>query len=177
MKQLIKLLPVILPLLCFGQKQTATVNAYMKLSFTTSSFTVTDYYITLDNNVNNESSALFISKKPTSKEILQAALANISDSFIVTKNNTPVYCIIVGASPYEDIVVTDLQTTKKMVFKSNFKGAVTANRAIEIVGKGYDNEQGGMRDGKLYFDNRALPIVSNDDIKATITNVLNELPK
>jgi len=176
MKYLIQLVLLVSPFLSWGQeKDTKSIFSYEKLTFSSNDFTVIDHYISLDNNINNQNSPFFISKKPTSQQILQSAFGTISDSFIVTKNNIPVYAILVGVSPYKNIVAVNLKTKQQTTFPSNFKGDITANRAIEIISNGYDSKGGGIVDGKLHFNNQVFGIISNEDIKTRIISILEEL--
>ena len=176
MKNLFYLMLFVSPFFCYAQdKNTSPLHSYEKLTFNYKEFTVIDYYITLDSNINNEKSGLFISKKPAPAQILDAALNTISDSFVVAKNNVALYTIIIGASPYNSIKTVELKTGRQNTFTPNFTGNITANRAIEIVSNGYDKKKGSIVDGVLFFNNRKLNIISNSDIKTEISSIINNL--
>jgi hypothetical protein len=176
MKNLFYLMLFVSPFFCYAQdKNTSQLHSYEKLTFNYKEFTVIDYYITLDSNINNEKSGLFISKKPAPAQILDAALNTISDSFVVAKNNVALYTIIIGASPYNSIKTVELKTGRQNTFTPNFTGNITANRAIEIVSNGYDKKKGSIVDGVLFFNNRKLTIISNSDIKTEISSIINNL--
>lgn len=176
MKNFFYLMLFVSPFFCYAQdKNTSPLHSYEKLTFNYKEFTVIDYYITLDSNINNEKSRLFISKKPAPAQILDAALNTISDSFVVIKNNDALYTIIIGASPYDSIKTVELKTGKQNIFTPNFKSNITANRAIEIVSNGYDKRKGSVVDGVLLFNNKKLTIISNSDIKTEISSIINNL--
>jgi hypothetical protein len=163
-----------LPFGLFGQtKNNLSVNSYEKLSFENAGFLVKDYYIPLDGNINNNNSAIYLSKKPDMDDILKAATIFKTDSFTVEKNKKILYSMILyvnSSSSY--LSVTNIVTGKQRNFPCKFDGVISANRAIEITGKRYDNK-GSVIDGVLNFNSVQYKIVSNKEIEATITGILN----
>ena len=163
-----------LPFGLFAQtKNNPSVNSYEKLSFENEGFLVKDYYIPLDGNINNNNSAIYLSKKPGMDDILKAATIFKTDSFTVEKNKKILYSMILYVnSSYSYLSVTNIGTGKQRNFPCKFDGVISANRAIEITGKRYDNK-GSVIDGVLNFNSVQYKIVSNKEIEATITGILN----
>jgi hypothetical protein len=106
-------------------------------------------------------------------DILKAATIFKTDSFTVEKNKKILYSMILyvnSSSSY--LSVTNIVTGKQRNFPCKFDGVISANRAIEITGKRYDNK-GSVIDGVLNFNSVQYKIVSNKEIEATITGILN----
>ena len=171
MKKLTLLLLAFLPLVSYSQV-TPSYHSYNKLSFETGDYKVTDYYIPLDKNINDSSSALFIAKKPTREQLIIVAITEQSDSLVITKMGLPVYMIKLSAGE-GGINVTDLKTGQRKSF-ALANGDITANRAIEIAGSDKDKGSKGMRDGVLYYNKKQYKIVSNEVIKEQLSAMLEK---
>ncbi|WP_413667661.1 hypothetical protein ACEN9X_24690 [Mucilaginibacter sp. Mucisp86] len=163
-----------LPLGLFAQTGNhLPVNSYEKLSFENAGFLVKDYYIPLDGNINNDRSAMYLSKKPGMDDVLKAATTFKTDSFTVEKDKKVLYSIILHIDPSSSyFAVTNISTGKQRNFPCKFDGVISANRAIEITGKRYD-KNGSVVDGILNFNSAQYKIVSNKEIETTITGILN----
>ncbi|MNU15439.1 hypothetical protein D3C71_35740 [compost metagenome] len=147
-------------------------------SLTLSEEKVDDYvlnsnYYTLANNISNRNSSVFINEQPSLDEIELAATKLPSDFFLVVKNLSPVKMIMLAEKPEKVFFVIDPATGSNEVFPIDIKGDITENRANEIIEQKFDKK--AKIDGNiLFFNNKKLSIISTEEIKTKVKNLINE---
>lgn len=144
------------------------LNFMVKSTDEVQGYTLTDYYYTLNNNVNNSSSAAYIAAKPSLNAIEQAALTLPSDSFTVAKNQQVLLTVKLVMTPQKAFIINNLATGQQKTVACSLKGDITANRAIEMVSNGYEKNKASVVDSYLYFNHKKTPIIENDNIKAEV---------
>lgn len=176
MKILITAAIALLPFTLSAQTKAYTpYYSYEKLSFQTGDFSVKDYYIPLDDNIDNTKSNMYVSKKPGAEDIFKVATNFKTDSFTVAKNDKIVYSVNLFINPSSAYAeVKNLDTNKQQTVNLKFDGIISANRAIEITGKGYDRN-GSVIDGVLSFNRHKYKIVSNKEIQDKLTGILKDV--
>ena len=157
----------------FGQTTGPTgYYTYEKLKFEYNGYSVVDHYITLDKNINNAASRFYISKKPERAEIMQAALTMPSDSFTVAKGPNLMYTIKFTQQAGGQFEVRNQANGETRTVKCDFKGVISANRAIEIVGNQYEKKGAGLVSGVLTFNKKTYPVISNEQIRKEIEKLI-----
>lgn len=133
---------------------------------------ISNYY-TLRNNINVKSSSVYIADNPTKDQILQAATTLPSDFFIITRSQQVVNMVMLVNSPSRKFMILDPATSKHYEVDCSLKGDITENRATEIISANYD-AKATIDGNQLYFNNRKLTIISNEDIKQSLVALINK---
>lgn len=136
-------------------------------------FKLISNYYTLENNIENKQSSVFISENPSLTEIEKAATELPSDFFIITKNQQISNMILIVNEPKRAFVVVDIRTNEQTEFKCNLKGDITENRAKEIIDSKFD-DNGKIKKGKLYFNGKKFKIITNLDIEKAVLSLINK---
>jgi hypothetical protein len=138
---------------------------------------ISNYY-TLKNNIENPHSSVFISTNPTLNEIENAAIDLPSDFFILTKKQKIVVMIMLQNDPKREFMTIEISTGKQSNFPAELRGDITENRANELIKGNYD-PNAKILNGKLFFNNKEFTIIPNQEIKATVLNLIkkNKLDK
>lgn len=136
-------------------------------------FKLISNYYTLENNIENKQSSVFVSENPSLNEIEKSATELPSDFFIVTKNQLISNMILIVNEPKRVFVVIDIGTNEQTEFKCNLKGDITENRAKEIVDSKFD-ENAKIKNGKLYFNGKKFKIITNLDIEKAVLSLINK---
>ena len=147
-------------------------------SITLSEEKMTDYqlntnYYTIDNNVNNKNSSVFISDNPTLDQIEKFATRLPSDFFLIVKNNSPINMIMIVDNPEKKYFVINPSNGVNKKFDCTIIGDITENRANEIIDKKYDSKA-KIEGYKLYFNNKEFTIISNNEIKKGIVKLITD---
>ncbi len=133
---------------------------------------ISNYY-TLENNIENKKSSVFISEKPSLSEIEKSATELPSDFFIITKNQQISNMILIVNEPKKAFVVIDIVTNKQSEFKCKLRGDITENRAKEIIDSKFD-DNGKIKNGKLYFNDKKFKIITNVDIEKAVLSLIEK---
>ncbi|WP_041567207.1 hypothetical protein [Nonlabens dokdonensis] len=136
-------------------------------------FNLISNYYTLENNIENKNSSVYISNSPSLNEIEKSATELPSDFFIITKNQQISNMILIVNEPKRVFVVIDIGTNKKSEFKCKLKGEITENRAKEIIDSKFD-DNAKIKDGKLYFNNKKFKIITNADIDKAVISLIKK---
>lgn len=132
----------------------------------------TNYY-TIDNNVNNKNSSVFMSETPTLDQIEKFATKLPSDFFLIVKDNSPINMVMIVENPDKKYFVINPSTGNSKTFDCNLQGDITENRAKEIIEQKYDSTA-KINDNKLFFNNKEFMIISNDELKNSITKLIEK---
>ncbi|AYL94436.1 hypothetical protein [Mucilaginibacter celer] len=176
MKTLITAAIALLPFTLTAQTKAYTpFYSYEKLSFQTGDFLVKDYYIPLDDNINNPKSTMYVTKKPGMQEIFKTAVDFKTDSFTVAKGEKLVYSVNLFINPSSAYAeVKNLATNRQQTINLKLDGVISANRAIEITGKDYDRNA-SIIDGVFSFNRNKYKIVSNKEIEEKLSGMLKDI--
>jgi hypothetical protein len=130
-------------------------------------------YYTLQNNIDNKGSSVYIADKPTLDQIAKAATNLPADFFILSKNGSILKMILVNTYPAKwFLVVTPGQAGPKK-YKNPLNGDIAENRANELIKAGYDSAS-KIADGKLRFNDKRYNITSNAEIKDAVMRLISE---
>ncbi len=145
-------------------------------SVTTKEETVKDFqfssnYYTLKTNIENKKSSVYISDSPTLKEIESASINLPSDFFIITKKQGVLNLIMLQNYPKRLFFVINMETRKQNEYPCSIKGDITENRANEIIKEKYDVEA-KIKGNKLFFNNKKLTIISTEEIREAVLNLI-----
>jgi len=132
----------------------------------------TNYY-TIDNNINNENSSVFINQNPTLEQIETFATRLPSDFFLILKDNSPISMIMIVENPEKKFFVINPANGINKTFDCSIKGDITENRAKEIIAKKYDSKA-KINGNKLFFNNKEFKIISSNEIKRGITKLITD---
>ncbi|WDF45188.1 hypothetical protein PQ459_09785 [Chryseobacterium sp. KACC 21268] len=132
----------------------------------------TNYY-TIDNNINNKNSSVFMSENPTLDQVEKFATKLPSDFFLIVKDNSPINMVMVVENPDKKYFVINPSTGNSKTFECNLQGDITETRAKEIIEKKYDSTA-KIIDNKLFFNNKEFKIISSDELKKGITKLIEK---
>jgi hypothetical protein len=130
-------------------------------------------YYTIKNNIENKNSSVYISNNPTLDQILNFATFLPSDFFLITKGNGMVNMVIIINSPSRKYIVINPMTGKQSQFDCSIIGDITENRATEILREKYDTKA-RMEGSTLYFNGKNLKVISNQEIKNNILELIDK---
>ena len=176
-KNMTKLLTTLLMLLatqCFSQTDHNGNPVFNSISInedTLKDFHLLGNYYTLKNNIENKNSSVYISKRPTLKEIENAALNLPSDFYLVSKNQATLNLIMIVNKPNRQYFVVNPTTGKQLQFPCSIEGDITENRANEIIKEKYD-PKANINGNKFFFNNKTLTIIPSEVIKKNILDLI-----
>jgi hypothetical protein len=133
---------------------------------TIKNFQLISSYYTLQNNIANKGSSVYISDKPTLDEIENAATNLPSDLFVLMKNQAILNMVMILNKPTRQYFVVNPTTGKQQQIPCSLVGDITENRANEIIKEKYD-PKAKIEADKLFFNNKKLTIISTTEIKKT----------
>ncbi len=136
-------------------------------------FKLVSNYYTLKTNIDNKQSSVFISPKPTLKEISEAAINLPSDFFLVVKGEAIINMVMLLNQPSRKFLVVNLSSGQKREFDCALKGDITENRANEIIKENY-NPKTKIEKTELFFNDKKLKIISNNDIRASVIELIEK---
>lgn len=147
-------------------------------SVSTNEETIKDFklisnYYTLKNNIENKTSSVYISGNPTLAEIENAAINLPSDFFLITKNQAIISMVMIQNIPTRQFLVINPMTGLQKQFTCSLKGDITENRANEIIKEGFD-PAAKIKGDKLYFNNKKLTIIENQEIKDAVLKLIEK---
>lgn len=133
--------------------------------------TLISNYYTLENNINNSNSMVYISNEPTLDEIEEAATANASDFFLLTKENKMVVMISLVNSPKREFMVIIMKNNKQKFYSCKLVGDIAENRASELITNQYDPEA-YIENNILFFNKKTFRIINNNDIEEAVLELI-----
>ena len=136
-------------------------------------FNLTSNYYTLENNIENKNSSVYISEKPSLNEIEKSAIELPSDFFLITRNQQISNMVLIINEPKRAFIVIDINTNKQSEFNCELKGDITENRANEIIKAKFDTNA-EIKKGRLYFNNKKFKIITNSDINKAILSLIKK---
>lgn len=175
-----KFTTIILTLLIFGQVLGQTDNNGNPVfnSISTSEKAVDDFllitnYYTLNNNIENKLSSVFISETPSLEQIEESAINLPSDFFLLTKESKMVVMILLQNDPKREFMTIEIKTNKQSTFPCKLTGDITENRANEIIKEKYD-ENATISNDILNFNGKQFKIISNQEIEKAVLALIKK---
>ena len=176
MKFLLSLLTTLLTLSCFSQTDHNGNPVFNSIPMGEDSLNgcqlLANYY-TLQNNIDNKTTAVYISDKPSIDEVTKAATNLPADFFILVKNGQVVKLILINSYPKKWILVSTPGEAEPKKYKNPLGGDIPENRANELIKAGYD-ATATISDGKLSFNGKRYTITTNQEIKAAILDLIRK---
>lgn len=120
-------------------------------------------YYTLKNNIENPLTSVFISKKPSSEEIINSATKLMSYNFILLKGQNIVDLIAINEIPNREYNILNQKTGESKVIKSEIKGEISENRALEIIENKYD-KSAKIENGVLKFNGKTYVVYTKESL-------------
>lgn len=133
---------------------------------------VSNYY-TLNNNIDNKSSSVFISENPTLAEIENAAINLPSDYYALTKDNKIVAMIMLRNDPERQFTVITIADNSSFTLPCELIGDITENRANELIREKYDPAS-FVDNGILTFNNKKLKIITGAEIEGAVVTIIEK---
>src|ERR1700730_18281462 len=141
MKQFLIIIFILISTLSYSQidhKGNPVFNSIQAGEDTISDFNLISNYYPLKTNIENKSTAVFISENPTLDEVLDAATKLPSDFFLIMKGQNVIKMILINNFPTKYFFVINPNTRKGEKYKSPLKGDITENRANDLIKEKYD---------------------------------------
>lgn len=147
-------------------------------SITTNEETVNDFqfisnYYMLKTNIENKNSSVYISDNPTLEEIGNASINLPSDFFIITKKQGMLNLVVLQNYPSRQFFVINPETRKQNQYTCSINGDITENRAKELIKEKYDIKA-KIKGNKLFFNNKKLTIISTEDIRKAVLELIKK---
>ena len=130
-------------------------------------------YYTLQNNIENKNSSVYISEHPSLEQIIRAATALPSDFFIIVKGQTVLSMVMMSNTNERKFIVLDPATGNQKLFNCTVKGDITENRANEIIKMKYDSAA-LIKDNKLFYNHSQFEVISNKDIRQAFLDLIKK---
>lgn len=136
-------------------------------------FLLVSNYYTLENNIENKQSSVFVSENPTLDQVEYAAINLPSDFFILTKKSKIAVMIMLQNDPKRQFTAVEMRTNQESTFPCNLAGDITENRAREIVKEKYDTTA-TINEGILAFNGKEFKIISNKEIEGAVSALIKK---
>jgi hypothetical protein len=176
MKLLLTVLTILITVACFSQTDgngNPIFNAIEMGEDSLNGYQLLANYYTLQNNIDNRGSSVYIADKPTLNQIATAATNLPADYFLVLKNGSVLKMILVNTYPKKWFLVVTPGQAEPKKYENPLKGDIAENRANELIKAGYDSAS-NIADGKLRFNDNRYTITSNAEIKEAVIHLINE---
>jgi hypothetical protein len=128
-------------------------------------------YYTLRNNIDNKTTSVYISDKPTPEEVATAATRLPADFFILMKGANVIKMILVNYYPKKNILVVTPGTPEPTSYPNPLKGDIAENRANELLKAGFDS-LAAINNGRLTFNNRHYTVTPDADTRQAVISLI-----
>lgn len=135
--------------------------------------TLISNYYTLKHNIENKRSSVFISETPTLDQIENAAMHLSSDFFMITRHNKMVVMVMLQNDPERQFLVIEMKNNKQSDFPVKLEGAITENRAKEMIKEKYD-PVASIENGQLKFNGKEFKIISTQEIEDRVLALIKK---
>jgi hypothetical protein len=171
MKYLLTILAISSALSCFGQTGNPVFNSIPVGQDSLGECKLLANYYTLQNNIDNKTTSVYISDKPTIDEVAKSATNLPADFFILVRNNQILKLILINNYPEKWILVTTPGDFEPKKYKNPLKGDIAENRANELIKARYDSSA-FISDGKLSFNGKRYRINTNQLIREVVIDLI-----
>lgn len=134
-------------------------------------FLLISNYYTINNNIENKRSSVYVSEKPTLDEIEKFAIDLSSDFFIMTKDSRVIAMIMLQNKPKREFMTITMSNHKQKMYPCNLKGDITENRANELIQQKYD-ATATIKNNILVFNKKEFKIISNEEIEKAVLELI-----
>ena len=128
-------------------------------------------YYTLQNNIDNPASSVFIDKKPSLNQIEAAAVKLPSHFFVLTRNEQVVSMVLLTEDPRRQYVVVDLNTGEPKTFPCTLTGDLPEERVLELLDLGWD-PAAKRQDNRFYFNDKPFTILPAAALQADVRKLI-----
>lgn len=176
MKRILTIILILTTVKVFGQTDqngNPIFNSVTLKQEKVNDFELVSNYYTIKNNIDNKTSSVFVSKKPTLKQVENASINLPSDFFLITKDQNVLNLILLQNYPKRQFVVMNPQTGTSNQYNSNLIGDITENRAMELLKEKYDSKAKIDKE-QLTFNGKTFKIIPNSEIFKAVIKLINE---
>jgi len=128
-------------------------------------------YYTLQNNINNANSSVFLDSNPTPEQAMIAAINLPSDFVAIRDSQTVIAIILMVNKPKREFLVIDPIRQSQFKLPCNLLGDITSNRANELVKHDFESKS-YIQKGELFIQGRKLKIISNKALEKKIMDII-----
>ncbi|HTR31570.1 MAG TPA: hypothetical protein VMH27_19995 [Puia sp.] len=171
MKYHLTILAISSTLSCFGQTGNPVFNSIPVGQDSLGGCKLLANYYTLQNNIDNKTTSVYISDKPTIDEVAKAATNLPADFFILVRNNQILKLILVNNYPEKWILVSTPGDPEPRRYKNPLKGDIAENRANELIKARYDSSA-SISNGKLNFNGKRYRINTNQQTREVVIDLI-----
>jgi hypothetical protein len=175
MRKITLLLFLILSTITFGQTDKNGNPVFNSMSIDeikiNDDFKLIVNYYTLENNIENPLSSVYISKKPSDKEIIKSATELMSYNFLLLKNQKMVDLIALNEKPLRAFNLRNLKLGKVKDYKSKIMGDISESRANEIINSKFD-DKAKIENNILTYNGETYSIYSKQEVIDEILNII-----
>jgi hypothetical protein len=129
-------------------------------------------YYTLQNNINNANSSVFLDSNPTPEQAMIAAINLPSDFVAIRDSQTVIAIILLVNKPKREFIIIDPIRQSQYVLPCNLIGDITSNRANELVKHDFESKS-YIQKGELIIQGRKLKIISNKALEKKIMDIIS----
>jgi hypothetical protein len=128
-------------------------------------------YYTLRNNIDNKTTSVYISDKPTTEEVATAATRLPADFFILMKGDKVIKMILVNYYPKKNFLVVTPGAPGSTSYPNTLKGDIAENRANELLKAGFDSLV-AISDGRLTFNNKHYTVTPDAATRQAVISLI-----
>jgi len=149
------------------------VKSVIVSEVTIKDFQLSANYYTIKNNLSNRSSKAYVADRPSLGQITAAAVRMPSEMYTVSKKGNQLSMILFIAGGENTFLVIDPLSKIQTAFKTNLTGAITENRAKELIKEKYD-PAASIKGGQLTFSKMQHTIIPNEKISAAVIALIEK---
>lgn len=146
---------------------------YEKYNFKYKCYEIKDCYFPIHENLYDKKSKFSAVFTRSPHQIQEFALTQISDSFTVIKDKRVFLAITFTSQKKPNLIVTNCVNHTNSALTVNFRGVISANRAIEIAGSKHGKGDNGIINDILYYNYQQLPVISNKELSDFIISIID----
>lgn len=128
-------------------------------------------YYTLQNNINNANSSVFLDSNPTPEQAMIAAINLPSDFVAIRDSQTVIAIILLVNKPKREFLIIDPIRQSQYELPCNLLGDITSNRANELMQHDFESKS-YIQNGELIIQGRKLKIISNNVLEKEILEII-----
>jgi hypothetical protein len=133
--------------------------------------TIVYSYYTLQNNINNANSSVFLDSNPSPEQAMIAAINLPSDFVAIRDSQTVIAIILLVNKPKREFLIIDPIRQSQYALPCNINGDITSNRANELVKHDFESKS-FIQNGELFIQGRKLKIISNKALEKKIMDII-----
>ena len=150
-----------------------TVNFVTISELTVKDFKLSSNYYTLKNNLSNRTSEAYVADRPSLAQITAAALRMPSEQFKISKNGKQLSMVLFLTGENNAFLVINPLSKIQSGFTSGLTGAISENRAKELVKEKYD-PAAVIRGDQLTFNKTQFTIIPDAKIREAVISLIEK---